>query len=52
MILSSLPRRLPLLIGLSMLAMTPVTQAVAQGAAAVAAPAPLSSLVSAVDIPR
>jgi len=51
MILSSLPRRLPLLIGLSMLAMTPVTQAVAQGAAAVAAPAPLSSLVSAVDIP-
>ena len=51
MILSSLPRRLPLLIGLSMLAMTPVTQAVAQGTAAVAAPAPLSSLVSAVDIP-
>jgi zinc protease len=51
MILSSLPRRLPLLIGLSMLAMTPVTQAVAQGSAAVAAPAPLSSLVSAVDIP-
>ena len=51
MILSSLPRRLPLLIGLSMLAMTPVTQAVAQGTAAIAAPAPLSSLVSAVDIP-
>lgn len=51
MILSSLPRRLPLLIGLSMLAMTPVTEALAQGAAAVAAPAPLSSLVSAVDIP-
>lgn len=51
MILSSLPRRLPLLIGLSMLAMTPVTQALAQGSATVAAPAPLSSLVSAVDIP-
>lgn len=51
MILSSLPRRLPLLIGLSMLAMTPVTQAVAQGTAAITAPAPLSSLVSAVDIP-
>ncbi|MEQ6332739.1 pitrilysin family protein [Sphingobium sp. MK2] len=51
MILSSLPRRLPLLIGLSMLAMTPVTQAVAQGTATVAAPAPLSSLVAAVDIP-
>ena len=51
MIQSHLSRRLPLLIGLSALAMTPVTQAVAQSAPAAAKPAPLSSLVSAVDIP-
>lgn len=51
MIQSHLSRRLPLLIGLSALAMTPVTQAAAQSAPAAAKPAPLSSLVSAVDIP-
>ncbi|HAF40361.1 MAG TPA: peptidase M16 [Sphingobium sp.] len=55
MILSSLSRRLSLLIGLSplalsVLAMTPMTQAVAQSAEA-GAPAPLSSLVAKVDIP-
>ena len=53
MILSPFSRRLPLLIGLSAFAMAPVTQALAKAPAAVdsAAPAPLSSLVSAVDIP-
>ncbi len=51
MILSPLSRRLPLLVGLSALALTTVTQAVAQTAPAAAAPAPLSSLVSAVNIP-
>lgn len=51
MTLSPLSRRLSLLIGLSAIALTPMTQAVAQTAATSAAPAPLSSLVSAVDIP-
>ncbi|MCI4590926.1 insulinase family protein [Sphingobium sp. BYY-5] len=53
MILSPLSRRLPLLIGLSALALTPMTQAMAQTGSATqsAAPAPLSSLVSKVDIP-
>ncbi|QGP79567.1 M16 family metallopeptidase [Sphingobium sp. CAP-1] len=50
MTLSPLSRRLSLLIGLSTLALAPMTQAVAATAAAVA-PAPLSSLVSKVDIP-
>ncbi len=48
MTLFSLSRRLPLLIGLSTLALMPAS-ANAQGASA--APAPLSSLVSKVDIP-
>ncbi|EQB31000.1 M16 family metallopeptidase [Sphingobium ummariense] len=53
MTLSSFSRRLPLLLGLSALALLPVTQAIAAAPAstAVAAPAPLSSLVSAVNIP-
>jgi zinc protease len=52
MILSSLSRRLILLAGLSTLALMPATHAMAQGGAtAVAAPAPLASLVSKVDIP-
>jgi len=53
MTLSPLSRRLPLLIGLSALALMPMTQAAARPAtaAAAAAPAPLSSLVSKVDIP-
>ncbi|SER48522.1 M16 family metallopeptidase [Sphingobium sp. YR768] len=50
MTLSPLSRRLSLMIGLSALALTPMTQAVAAMAAAVV-PAPLSSLVSKVDIP-
>ncbi|SEJ99486.1 Predicted Zn-dependent peptidase [Sphingobium sp. AP50] len=50
MTLSPLSRRLSLMIGLSALALTPMTQAVAATAPAVA-PAPLSSLVSKVDIP-
>jgi predicted Zn-dependent peptidase len=50
MTLSPLSRRLSLMIGLSALALTPMTQAVAATVAAVA-PAPLSSLVSKVDIP-
>ena len=51
MTLSPLSRRLSLLIGLSAMALTPMTQAVAQTSATSAAPAPLSSLVAAVDIP-
>ncbi|MBH2000566.1 MAG: insulinase family protein [Sphingomonadaceae bacterium] len=53
MTLSFLSRRPSLLIGLSAIALIPATQAVARTAPAVAsaAPAPLSSLVSAVDIP-
>ena len=50
MTLSRSSRRLTLLAGLSLLAMTPA-HALAQGATAIAAPAPLSSLVSKVDIP-
>src|SRR3546814_5162151 len=45
-------RRLALMLGLSSLALVPTMQAVAAPrAASAAAPAPLSSLVSAVDIP-
>ncbi|MFD1106122.1 M16 family metallopeptidase [Sphingobium olei] len=51
MILSSLSRRLTLMAGLSSLALMPATHAIAQGASAATAPAPLSSLVSKVDIP-
>ena len=52
MILTRMSRRLPLMLGLSALAFAPLGSA-AQAAptAAAAAPAPLSSLVSAVDIP-
>ncbi|AYO79212.1 M16 family metallopeptidase [Sphingobium yanoikuyae] len=52
MILTRMSRRLPLMLGLSALAFVPLGSA-AQAAptAAAAAPAPLSSLVSAVDIP-
>ena len=49
MSLSPLSRRLSLMVGLSMLALTPTVEALAQGAPA--APAPLSSLVAKVDIP-
>ena len=48
MTLSSLSRRLPLLIGLSAIALMPALPAAAQPSAA---PAPLSSLVAKVDIP-
>ena len=51
MTLSSLSRRLPLLIGLSAIALMPSLPAAAQATAASAAPAPLSSLVAKVDIP-
>ena len=51
MTLSSLSRRLPLLIGLSAIALMPSLPAAAQATASSAAPAPLSSLVAKVDIP-
>ncbi len=51
MTLSSLSRRLPLLIGLSAIALMPSLPAAAQATAPSAAPAPLSSLVAKVDIP-
>jgi zinc protease len=53
MIFTPLSRRLSLMIGMSALALTPASHLLAQpgGATGVAAPAPLSSLVSAVDIP-
>ncbi|MDO7835749.1 pitrilysin family protein [Sphingobium sp. HBC34] len=50
MTLSPLSRRLSLLVGLSAIALTPMTQAFAATSAALA-PAPLSSLVAKVDIP-
>ncbi|WP_313334706.1 pitrilysin family protein [Sphingobium yanoikuyae] len=52
MILTRMSRRLPLMLGLSALALAPLGSAAqAAPATAAAAPAPLSSLVSAVDIP-
>ncbi|QHD69327.1 insulinase family protein [Sphingobium yanoikuyae] len=52
MILTRMSRRLPLMLGLSALAFAPLGSAAqAAPATAAAAPAPLSSLVSAVDIP-
>ncbi len=52
MILTRMSRRLPLMLGLSALAFAPLgSVAQAAPATAAAAPAPLSSLVSAVDIP-
>jgi len=52
MILTRMSRRLPLMVGLSALAFAPLgSVAHAAPATAAAAPAPLSSLVSAVDIP-
>ena len=51
MTFSPLSRQLVLALGLSSLALAPLTSAAATAASGVAAPAPLSSLVSAVDIP-
>ena len=51
MILTRMSRRLPLMLGLSALAFAPLGSAAQAAPATAAAPAPLSSLVSAVDIP-
>ena len=51
MILTRMSRRLPLMLGLSALAFAPLGSAAQAAQATAAAPAPLSSLVSAVDIP-